>query len=45
MKDEEKTKEQFINELKEMRQRVIELEASETDREKAEEKLKYQKNI
>jgi PAS domain S-box-containing protein len=40
MKDEEKTKEQLIKELAEMRQRVAELEASEAERKRAEEALK-----
>ncbi|MBC8249887.1 MAG: GAF domain-containing protein, partial [Anaerolineales bacterium] len=37
MKDGDKTKEQLINELVEMRQRVARLEASETERKRAEE--------
>jgi len=32
MKDQDKTKEQLINELAEMRQRMAELEASESER-------------
>jgi len=40
MKEEEKTKEQLINELVEMRQWVAELEASETERKRAEEALR-----
>ena len=36
MKDEDKTKEQFINELAELRQRITELKASETERKRAE---------
>jgi GAF domain-containing protein len=40
MKDERKTKEQLINELVEMRQRIAELEASETERKRAEEALR-----
>jgi PAS domain S-box-containing protein len=36
MKGEHKTKEQFINELAEMRQRIAELEVSETERKQAE---------
>jgi PAS domain S-box-containing protein len=39
MKDKDKTKEQLINELLEMRQRTAELEASETRRKRAEEAL------
>jgi two-component system cell cycle sensor histidine kinase/response regulator CckA len=39
MKDEHKTKEQLINELVELRQRVAELEASEAERVQAEEEL------
>jgi hypothetical protein len=37
MKDEDKTKEQLINELVELRGRMAELEASETERKRAEE--------
>jgi phage regulator Rha-like protein len=40
MKDERKTKEQLINELVEMRQRIAELEASETERKRTEEALR-----
>ena len=40
MKDKEKTKEQLINELAEMRQRVAELEASKTECKRTEEALK-----
>ena len=40
MKDEHETKEHLINELVEMRQRVAELEAADTERKRAEEKLK-----
>jgi len=40
MRDEDKTKEQLINELVEMRQRVAELVASETERVRAEEALR-----
>ena len=39
MKDEDKTKEQLTNELGEMRQRIAELEASETKRKQAERKI------
>jgi PAS domain S-box-containing protein len=39
MKDELKTKEQLINELVEMRQRIAELEVTETERKRAEEEL------
>jgi PAS domain S-box-containing protein len=39
MKDKDKTKEQLINELVEMRQRIAELGASETERKRAEEAL------
>ncbi len=37
MKDEGKTKERLVNELAELRQRIAELEASETERKRAEE--------
>ena len=40
MKDSNKTKEQLINELEEMRQGIAELEASETERKQAEEALR-----
>ena len=40
MKDERKTKEQLINELVEMRQRVAELETSDTERKRAEEEIR-----
>ncbi|MEA3459351.1 MAG: GAF domain-containing protein, partial [Chloroflexota bacterium] len=40
MKEQDKTKEQLIDELAEMRQRVAELEASETERRRAEEALR-----
>jgi len=40
MKDEHKTKEQLINELLEMRQRAAELEASENERQRAEDALR-----
>ena len=36
MRDEDKTKEQLVNELAELRQRITELEASETERLSAE---------
>jgi len=39
-KDEGKTKEQLLNELEEMRQRIKELETSETERKRAQETLK-----
>ena len=39
MKDEEKTKEQLINELAEMSQRIAELEVSETEHSRSEQKL------
>jgi len=42
MKDEGETKEQLINELAELRQRVAELEAADTERVRAEERLAYQ---
>ena len=45
MKDKHKTKEQLVNELVELRQRIIELEASETERVRAEEELKTQARI
>ena len=40
MKDQDKTKEQLINELAELRQRVAELEAADTERRRAEEQLR-----
>lgn len=40
MKDEGKTKEQLIEELSELRQRIADLEASETERKRAEEVLR-----
>jgi PAS domain-containing protein len=40
MENENKTKEQLMNELQELRQRIAELEASEAERRKAQEKLK-----
>ena len=40
MKDEDKAKEQLIDELGESRQRIAELEASEAERKQAEEALK-----
>jgi PAS domain S-box-containing protein len=40
MEDENKTQEQLINELVEMRQRIAELEASETERKRAEEEIR-----
>jgi PAS domain S-box-containing protein len=40
MEDQHKTKEQLINELAEMRQRVAELEAADTERKRAEEALR-----
>ena len=40
MNDKDKTKEQLINELKEMRQRIAELGASESERKQAEKKTK-----
>jgi signal transduction histidine kinase len=40
VKDEDKTKEQLINELAELRQRTTELEASETERKRAEQALR-----
>ena len=36
MRDEDKTKEQLVNELAELRQRITELEALETERKRAE---------
>ena len=44
MKEERKTKEQLVNELVEMRQRVAELEESETGLQRAEEALQEEKN-
>jgi hypothetical protein len=40
MRDERQTKEQLINELVELRQRIAELEASETERKRAEAALR-----
>jgi len=40
MKDEHKTKEQLVNELVEMRQRVAELEAADTEHKRAEEEIR-----
>ena len=40
MKDKEKTKDQLINELVKLRQRIAELQASETERKRAEEVIK-----
>ena len=40
MKDQDKTKAQLINELSEMRQRIAEFEAADTERKRAEEALK-----
>jgi two-component system cell cycle sensor histidine kinase/response regulator CckA len=40
MKDQDKTKEQLVNELGELRQRIAELEAAEAKREQAEEALR-----
>jgi len=45
MKDEDKTKEQLINELLALRQRVTELEALETERQVAEEALARERNL
>ncbi|GAH51058.1 unnamed protein product, partial [marine sediment metagenome] len=39
-KDEGKTKEQLLNELEEMRQRIKELKASEVERKRVEERLR-----
>jgi len=41
MKDQDKTKEQLMDELQEMRQRVAELEVSEAERNRAEERIKF----
>ncbi|MEN6374093.1 MAG: PAS domain-containing protein, partial [Smithella sp.] len=41
-KDKDKTKDQLISELKKLRQQVAELEKSETEHKRTEEKLKYQ---
>ena len=40
MKDEDKTRDELINELVELRQRIAELEASETERKRAEEEVR-----
>ena len=45
MKDQDKTKEQFINELSEMRQRVAELQAANTERQRAEEALRESEEL
>ena len=45
MKDDRKTKKQLINELAELRQRVAELEAVETERKRAEEALRESEEI
>ena len=45
MKDEDKTKEQLLNELVEMRQRVAELETAGTERKRAEEALRESKEL
>lgn len=45
MKDEHKTKEQLMNELVALRQRVAELEASETERKRAKEALRESKQL
>ena len=45
MKDDNKTKEQLLNELVEMRQRIAELEASETERKRAEDLLRIQRDL
>ena len=45
MKDQEKTKEQLINELGELRQRIINLESTESDHKKLEEKIQKQKKF
>ncbi len=42
MRDEDKTREQLVSELRELRQRIKELEAAETHRTRAEEKLRQQ---
>jgi len=44
MKDKEKTKEQLTNELKELRQRISDLEASETERKQAEDAFKSERD-
>ncbi len=43
MKDKDKTKEQLISELVELRQRITELEKSEAERKQADEELKKEK--
>jgi PAS domain S-box-containing protein len=45
MNDQEKTQEQLINELTEMRQRIAELETAETERGRAEEALRGNKGL
>ena len=45
MKDQDKTKKQLIEELMAIRQRVVELEAADTDRKRAEEALQYRVEI
>jgi len=41
MKDKDKTKEQLIKELVEIRQRIVKLEKSEAGRKRVEEELKF----
>ncbi len=45
MMDKEKTKEQLIQELQALRQRVVQLEESESQRKQAEEKLANERNV
>ncbi|MBW4574051.1 MAG: PAS domain-containing sensor histidine kinase [Aphanothece sp. CMT-3BRIN-NPC111] len=45
MKDEDKTKEQLINELREMRQRLVELEKSENKLKQVENVLQQERNL
>ena len=45
MKDENKTKEQFITELSKLRQRIKQLEASEAERKQAEKLLRNSKEF
>jgi hypothetical protein len=45
VKDQDKTREQLINELIELRQRVAELEAADTERRRAEEALREREEL
>ena len=45
MRDEDKAKEQLINDLTQMRQRIADSEASETERKRAEEALQQGRDL